>query len=215
MNASQRSGEPVYFAVMHFTAGRSTAASTVAYMKHVGNSAHAIVDRLGDSEEPVPTSLAAWHAGDHTRNYKGGSRFPSLAQLEASLYTSIRDVPYLRRFVNDHSVGMELVNMGYGHGGDPPYRAARHRNPASRSNSWQEYTDAQIGRAIELLRRWCSENPHLRYVCGHEDVTNRHTLGRTGGKLDPGPAFPWDDVVAETGLRRVMFDFNAPGWRTL
>ena len=36
MNASSRGGAEVYFAVMHFTAGQGTAASTAAYMHLAG-----------------------------------------------------------------------------------------------------------------------------------------------------------------------------------
>ena len=215
MNASQRGVAAPYFLVVHFTGGNGSAAATAAYMARKGNSVHGIVDRSGDVEEPVPLDATAWHAGDHTKNYKGGSRFPALEQLSASPYTSICDVPYRRRFVNEHSVGVELCNAGHLLGKQGPYMAARHRNPASRSTQWQEYTDAQIGSLVSLVQRWRLHQPALLYVTGHEDVTNRHTLGRTGGKVDPGPAFPWSEFCAETGLRRVMFDFNAPGWRTL
>ena len=213
MNASSRGGAEVYFAVMHFTAGQGTASSTAAYMHRVGNSAHAIVDRRGDREWPVPVELAAWHAGDHTKDWRGGWRFPTAKQLEAD-FVSIADVRYQRGYVNAHSDGCEIVNLGYRPGGDGPYVEARHRNPGVRSKQWQVYTDEQIASVISELLCWRQLQPTLRFICGHEDVTNRHTLGRVGGKVDPGPAFPWDQVVKATGLVRVAFRFSAtnPGW---
>lgn len=217
MNASQRTGGPVYFAVIHFTGGEGTAESTAAYMRRVGNSVHAIVDRSGNAVQPVPVQLAAWHAGDHTPAFTGGSRFPLLEQLRTSDFVRVRDVKYRRGYVNGHSVGVELCNRGYGQGGEPPYASATHRNPGVRSKSWQCYTDEQIATLCDVLLGWKQQLPELQFVTGHEDVTNRHTLGRIGGKTDPGPALPWDLVCERTGLIRVAFRFSssAPGWDVL
>ena len=107
--------------------------------------------------------------------------------------------------VHDHNrdtVGIELVNRG--------------RYPGwldSGNQAMDEpYPEAQIRALMELLRRLESELPKLATITGHDDLDTRRVPasddpGRTvRRKLDPGPLFPWDRILAETGLQRVSGD---------
>ncbi len=199
--------------VLHYTASKGSASAVAALFASPSRkaSAHFVVGRDGVAWECVDVEDAAWHAGD--------GKLPSPAQLAdcVSGGTVIPPsvVPKKPRDVNMRSIGIEIVNAGWLTGGPNPYAEARHRNPASRSKSWESYTNAQI-EAVALLVRWCTEQvPTLKWITGHEDVTNRFTLGKPGGKLDPGPLWPWNTVTDR--LRRVMFDFtkNREGWKVV
>lgn len=195
--------------VMHYTASKGSASAVAALFAQPSRkaSAHFVVGRDGVVWECVDLADGAWHAGD--------GRFPSTVQLTrpTGTYIPYTEVPKKPRDVNMRSIGIEVVNAGWLEGGPSPYGNARHRNPASRSTKWESYAEKQI-EAVRNLVGWCVQQvPTLKWITGHEDVTNRFTLGKTGGKLDPGPLFPWATVTQS--LRRVMFDFTKgkEGWR--
>lgn len=103
------------------------------------------------------------------------------------------------RGCNPHSIGIELVNLGrYPHWWD------------SRQQTMTEpYPDVQIAALVELLARLRREFPHLREIAGHEDLDTACMPASDDPslevvrKLDPGPLFPWDTVLAKCGLRRI------------
>ena len=208
-----REQREVDFLVLHYTAGNGNAKATARVFEVPGRqaSAHYIVGRQGEVLNCVPLSMAAWHAGDG-----GHSRLPTPEQLEgASLAVNpedrivlLDDVPPAPREVNRRSVGIEMCNRGWAPHANYPSFVARHRNPASTSKSWEAYPDALIESVLDLVDEIKTAVPTLKYVCGHEDVTHRDTLGKAGAKLDPGPAWPWPDL----GLTRVWYDFQRHGW---
>ncbi len=91
----------------------------------------------------------------------------------------------------------------------------RAKHPAmSKTLEWERFTDYSI-RTTELIAALLRQaQPSLRYVCGHEDVTNRDTLEQKyGGKFDPGPVFPWDQIDWKgLGYTRVRYDFPSRSW---
>lgn len=195
--------------VIHYTASKGSASAVAALfaLPKRKASAHFVVGRDGEVWECVDLADGAWHAGD--------GRFPSSEQIDRArtmgMVVPIVSVPKKARDLNMRSIGIEIVNAGWLTGGPNPYGQARHRNPASRSTKWESYSDKQLD-AVRSLVGWCCQQvATLKWVTGHEDVTNRYTLGKTGGKLDPGPLFPWKIVTEK--LTRVSFDFTAKGWR--
>jgi N-acetylmuramoyl-L-alanine amidase len=106
------------------------------------------------------------------------------------------------RGYNERSVGIELVNVG--------------RYPDwfdSRKQELKEpYPAGQVKSLAGLLRRLKRELPALRWIAGHEALdTGRIAASDDAGKTvfrkrDPGPLFPWADLLAEVELRR----FNPP-----
>ncbi|TAL74596.1 MAG: N-acetylmuramoyl-L-alanine amidase [Rhodanobacter sp.] len=99
---------------------------------------------------------------------------------------------------NDVSVGIELVNRGR----YPDWFDTRHQAMT------EPYTAAQIAALRALLAQLRSELPNLTAIAGHEDLdTTRvpasndpaQTVPR---KRDPGPRFPWQEVLAGSGLTR-------------
>jgi N-acetylmuramoyl-L-alanine amidase len=101
--------------------------------------------------------------------------------------------------LNDRSIGIELVNLGR-------YPEWHH---SARQTPTEAYPEAQIDSLLALLRWLESAVPALRYIAGHEDLDRRrmpasddpsHEVPR---KIDPGPLFPWEEVMASTRLGRV------------
>ncbi len=99
---------------------------------------------------------------------------------------------------NPRSIGIELSNMGrYPHWGD------------RRHQKWTTpYTKAQIDSLLALLRQLRQELPNLKYIAGHEDLDTRLEPASDDPQVmlrrrqDPGPLFPWRDVVPASGLER-------------
>ncbi|HEY7873180.1 MAG TPA: N-acetylmuramoyl-L-alanine amidase [Rudaea sp.] len=99
---------------------------------------------------------------------------------------------------NPRSIGIELSNVGrYPHWGD------------SQHQKWTTpYTKAQIDALLALLRQLKSELPNLNYIAGHEDLDTRLEPASDDPKImlrrrqDPGPLFPWQDIVPASGLER-------------
>ncbi|MDE1886325.1 MAG: N-acetylmuramoyl-L-alanine amidase [Xanthomonadaceae bacterium] len=97
---------------------------------------------------------------------------------------------------NPRSIGIELSNIGrYPHWGD------------SRHQQWTTpYTQAQIDALLSLLRQLRNALPHLKYIAGHEDLDTRLEPASDDPGIvlrrrqDPGPLFPWKDVVPGSGL---------------
>jgi N-acetylmuramoyl-L-alanine amidase len=103
------------------------------------------------------------------------------------------------RGYNERSVGIELVNTG--------------RWPDwfdSRKQAMREpYPPAQIAALLELLKALRAECPSLRWIAGHEDLDTATVPSsddpdtQVFRKRDPGPMFPWDDVLRGCGLSRM------------
>lgn len=116
------------------------------------------------------------------------------------------------RFVNDHhvahhvhgynsrSIGIELVNEG--------------RYPAwqdSRYQTFKEpYSNEQLDSLLYLLKKLCSKCPTLKFIAGHEDLDRRLESASDDPMImlprrrDPGPLFPWQQIIAGSGLERFL-----------
>ncbi|MDR1076123.1 MAG: N-acetylmuramoyl-L-alanine amidase [Xanthomonadaceae bacterium] len=97
---------------------------------------------------------------------------------------------------NFRAVGIELVNTGR----YPDWLDSRRQQPS------EPYPEAQIQALILLLHHLQRLLPSLRHIAGHESLDREQVAAsddpekRVRRKLDPGPMFPWSEVVRETGL---------------
>ena len=98
---------------------------------------------------------------------------------------------------NADTIGIELVNRGRW----PDWYDSHHQD-------WEEsYPDTQIHALIELLSMLESKLPALAEIAGHDQLDhdwieasdNPEVLVRR--KTDPGPAFPWTQVLSATSLQ--------------
>ena len=114
-------------------------------------------------------------------------------------YVPLDRVAHHVRGWNTRSVGIELVNTGR----YPDWWDSRHQQMT------EPYPGAQIDSLLALLRRLRQDCRGLRRVSGHEDldtglVEATDDPGRqVRRKLDPGPMFPWERVLAGTPLARL------------
>ena len=108
---------------------------------------------------------------------------------------------------NPRSIGIELVNTGrYPHWLD------------SRQQAMDEaYTDAQIESLVALLLDLQARIPSLVQIAGHEDLdldeveSSDDPAVKVRRKRDPGPLFPWSDVLAKLNLQRIQPAAHNPG----
>jgi N-acetylmuramoyl-L-alanine amidase len=101
------------------------------------------------------------------------------------------------RGYNARSIGIELVNLG--------------RYPdwlASAQQMREPYPQTQLDALQKLLGRLQASLPNMRWIAGHEDLdrdevpaSDRPEL-RVRRKLDPGPLFPWRQVLKGSVLQR-------------
>lgn len=163
------------FVLLHYTAGRNLESSveSLCTRKPQGNaSAHLVLGRDGRIVQLAAFNAVTWHAG-------------------ASQWSGIDGL-------NHHAIGIEMDNAGLLNREGERYvswfgkaypenevRIAEHRHGGG-TKAWHHYTEAQIGRALELCELLVAHYG-LEDVLGHEDVAR-------GRKIDPGPAFPLSAV---------------------
>ena len=114
-------------------------------------------------------------------------------------YVDVDCVAHHTRGYNPRSIGIELVNTGRW----PDWLDSR------RQAMTEPYTDAQIASLVALLRRLRRDLPALRHVAGHEDLDTDEVAAsddhhvNVRRKRDPGPLFPWPEVLAAVDLQRL------------
>jgi N-acetylmuramoyl-L-alanine amidase len=100
---------------------------------------------------------------------------------------------------NPRSVGIELVNRGRW----PDWLDSRHQAME------EPYPAAQVDALVALLDSLRAQLPALRFVAGHEDLDTSTEAAsddpaiQVPRKRDPGPLFPWDEVLARVPLQRL------------
>ncbi|WP_255469430.1 N-acetylmuramoyl-L-alanine amidase [Butyricimonas hominis] len=162
--------------VLHGTGGAS-AMSSVVHLCNPGTkvAAHTVVGRDGDYYQMVPYVIKAWHAG------------VSMHQGRAN--------------VNDFSIGVEMDNGGqlkrkgnrffssFGREYMPDEVYTGIEN--GRAVYWHAYTVEQVEAVIRLCRL-LRVHYGIKYLVRHSDITSR--------KVDPGPAFPFEEVKKRAGF---------------
>jgi N-acetylmuramoyl-L-alanine amidase len=114
-------------------------------------------------------------------------------------FVPVTRVAHHTRGYNPQSVGIELVNAGR----FPHWLDSRHQALT------EPYTPAQISSLGALLERLRRQLPHLADIAGHEDLdtaaveASDDASKRVFRKRDPGPMFPWSQLLAESPLRRL------------
>lgn len=98
---------------------------------------------------------------------------------------------------NPRSIGIELVNSGR----YPNWNDSRHQSMT------EPYTAAQIESLLALLKQLRQHYPALLWIAGHDVLDRRKEPASDNPellqprRLDPGPMFPWQKVLAGSGLQ--------------
>ena len=100
---------------------------------------------------------------------------------------------------NASTIGIELVNNG--------------RYPYWFRSDYQTlsdpYPDQQIKSLIVLIHQLAREYASIHFITGHEDLdqtiipSEDDPAKKIKRKIDPGPLFPWDYLLANVSLQRV------------
>ncbi len=100
---------------------------------------------------------------------------------------------------NPNSIGIELVNLGrYPHWWDSQHQQMT-----------EPYSATQISALRALLAGLRRDFPNLRQIAGHEELDTALMPASDDPsleihrKLDPGPLFPWTEVLEGSGLTRI------------
>ncbi len=159
--------------IIHYTAGSSVEGAVATFTTSpIQASAHAVVGQDGSITQLVPFDIVAWHAG-------------------ISHYGDRSDL-------NQYAIGIEIVNAGrliksgseyvswFGKSyAEKEVIEAIHRNEEV-PTYWQRYTEAQISTVYDLCFDLIQEY-NIKHILGHEEISPRR-------KIDPGPAFPLDEM---------------------
>jgi N-acetylmuramoyl-L-alanine amidase len=103
------------------------------------------------------------------------------------------------RGYNPRSIGIEMVNIG------------RYPNWLDSNNQvmTEAYTFEQINILKKLLLHIKSECPNLQFIAGHEDLDTAKVPASDDPdievfrKRDPGPHFPWQEILEASKLKRI------------
>lgn len=115
-------------------------------------------------------------------------------------YVRVERIAHHVRGYNPRSIGVELVNGGR----YPHWLDSRHQQ------MHEPYPEAQLAALAGLLQQLQRALPGLALIAGHEDLdTAREPASDDPAvqvlrKRDPGPMFPWAQVLASTSLQRLQ-----------
>ena len=103
---------------------------------------------------------------------------------------------------NERSIGIELVNNGR----YPDWFDSR------RQVMTDPYPMTQIDSLVRLLQKLSAELPKLKWIAGHESLDTSQIQASDNPelfvcrKMDPGPLFPWDQILRAINLERLITD---------
>ena len=113
-------------------------------------------------------------------------------------YVTPQRVAHHTRGWNPRSIGIELVNIGR----FPDWLDSR------RQAMDEPYTEGQVESLVALLADLQARIPSLVQIAGHEDLdldeveASDDPAVKVRRKRDPGPLFPWADVLAAIPMQR-------------
>lgn len=201
--------------VIHFTASPTAQSAINEFASNPDEkSIHYLVDKdgyvfsVGDSVSPafVPESQEAFHAGciEEGKDKRPACHQPNLNNNEKANATAYpaTDSNCCVRGVNPRSIGIEIVNLGNfcgkadsgGYCGTQTCKTiCQDAGDGQLINGqvWEKFTPSQIDSLVLLVSDIASRYDiplDRNHIIGHDEID-------PGRKVDPGPAFPWDDFM--------------------
>lgn len=174
----------------------------LAYVANLEERAESLVEGIVLHCTETPDLATARSLGEHLLYASGtGNSGHYYIDRDGSIwsYVPVTRVAHHVRGHNGNTIGIELVNKGRW----PRWLDSDHQGMN------EDYPDAQIEALIRLLQKLESDLPQLRWIAGHEDLDDERVPAQDkpdqliARKLDPGPKFPWDRVLAAVALQRI------------
>jgi len=172
--------------VVHYTGGPSGTAARWFANPAAKASAHFVITRSGQVVQCVDVGDRAWHAGksslygdDDLNQFSWGIELENWGPL-VRRGPSYFAWPPIRN-------GVRQYRRRYA-GGSGVFHAPTH----PRFEYWERFSDEQLDSLCIVLR--ILTQPDARVVVPRDRVVG-HEFVSPGRKLDPGPAFPWRDVL--------------------
>ena len=122
-------------------------------------------------------------------------------------YVTPQRVAHHTRGWNPRSIGIELVNIGR----FPDWLDSR------RQAMDEPYTEGQVESLVALLADLQARIPSLVQIAGHEDLdldeveASDDPAVKVRRKRDPGPLFPWNEVLQAVPLQRFAMTSDHSG----
>ena len=172
------------------------------YAAHLGARTLDIVDLVVIHCTELPDLAMAREYGERIVHASGtGNSGHYYIDRDGKAFRYVPDarIAHHTRGYNERSIGIELVNIGR----YPNWFDSRKQAMAER------YPEPQIGALLALLTHLRATLPNLVHIAGHEDLDTElvaasdDPLRQVRRKLDPGPMFPWQRIMAQCGLQRL------------
>ena len=148
----------------------------------------------------LPDLKTARQYGEHIHHLESGTGHSGHYYIERDgsvhQWVELERIAHHAAAHNADSIGIELINLGR----YPDWHHSEHQVMT------QSYTGDQIQALIVLINTLKTEIPGLEQITGHQHLDQRKIPASDQPqleifrKLDPGPLFPWQQVLAATGL---------------
>jgi N-acetylmuramoyl-L-alanine amidase len=172
------------------------------YAAHLRERASTDIDLVVIHCTELPDLATAREYGERVQHADGsGNSGHWYVDRDGALHRFVEEtrIAHHTRGYNEHSIGIELVNAGR----YPDWYDSR------KQTMGEPYPRAQIDALLALLQRLRNECPDLRWIAGHEELDTGKVAASDDAskqvfrKRDPGPMFPWDEVLRRCGLSRL------------
>jgi len=177
--------------------------AALPYAQHLERRSPAAIDLVVIHCTELPDLAAAREYGERVHYTESGTGNSGHFYIERNgsieQWIPLERVAHHVKGFNERSIGIELVNMGR----YPDWYDSR------RQQMPEAYPPGQIESLANLLDWLASELPGLKWITGHEDLDNRMVAASDDPeqlvrrKRDPGPRFPWAQLLGAIRLRRL------------
>ena len=171
--------------VIHYTAGASAESAIQTLCDRERRvSAHLVVGRDGWVTQLLPFDIVGWHAGRSRWSGRSGLNHYSIGiEIDNAGQLRERDGSYQSWFGRTYPAAevMRATHRNHGHPGAHPDIRELH-------SYWHRYPQVQL-QAVEDTCAELIAAYGIRHILGHEEIAPDR-------KVDPGPAFPLDEMRA-------------------
>jgi N-acetylmuramoyl-L-alanine amidase len=174
--------------IVHYTDGGSVEGAVETLCDSERKvSAHLVIGRDGSVTQLLPFDTIGWHAGKSAWGERQGFNQYSIGfEIENAGQLEERDGRFASWFGREYPAD-EVVQAVHRHHTRPTY--------------WHRFTQVQI-QVVEVLCALLIRHYGICHILGHDEIA-------PGRKVDPGPAYPLDELRGRLLYRSVVQQENA------